>query len=169
MSNLKNGISLEVKLIADGEDEDGNPMVVGLEEAIVQAAVGRISYKIDKLVEGIVTETAKTLVKEKVGEMVDKFLVNPIFETDKWGNPKGTPTTMAEEIEQQFKQHLNEKVSERDGSTDRYGDSHVTRVVWAARKAAKEIAEKLVAEHLKFLREEFTKNLNDRIASAAIK
>jgi len=170
----KQGISLEVKLIADGIDEEGNPVVCGLFDAIVQEAASniesRISSRIDRMLDDQFLRLAKEIIKEKIGAMVDAFMTNPIFPTDQYGSPKGSPTTLAEEIQKQFKTYLTEQVGSKNGEREeRYGEGRVPRIVWAARKAASELSEAAVREHLDILRKEFTTHLTDKIAAAAIK
>lgn len=129
-------MKIEVTLVPDGTDADGEPQFSSLEEAMESAAVGAVEKHIDHAIKIAVRKAVEPAVGAKVDAAIDTIVSAPFQQTDAYGSLKGPEVTFTELLVSKAVSWLSEKVSE-NGCPER-GDRGRTRMEWAAARMCKD-------------------------------
>lgn len=158
-------MKIEVTLVPDGVDEDGEPMFVKLDEAIAQAADGHIKARVEKLVAGKIVEQMVELIRDRIDPLVEEAFLKPIQRTSEWGTAIGEPVTLTELVMDVAKGYCQERVGS-DGRPSTYTGS-VPRLEQFARTAAEAVCKEQMDKHVKALRDQFASVVADQVAKAS--
>lgn len=158
-------MKIEITLIPDGVDEDGEPMFVKLDEAIAQAADGHIKARVEKLVAGKIVEQMVELIRDRIDPLIEAAFANPIQRMTEYGTALGDPVTLPELVMEVASGYCQERV-DNGGRPSTYQGS-VPRLEQFARRAAEAVCKEQMDKHAQALRDHFASVVAEQIAKAA--
>lgn len=109
-------MKVQVDIIPDQVDEDGQPIYSSVEDAIVEELKEQIAEKARAVVDRIVADKVAKQIEDYalplVAAKVDAILAGPIERTDPYGNKKLPPTTITEMVVKGVNDYLGIKLDD---------------------------------------------------------
>lgn len=161
-------MKIELDLTSDKVDEDGEPILLSIEEAAIAAVTDRITASIEEHVKAKVEAELFASVSSRISSWVEAALLRPVQQTDNFGHPIGKPQSFEEYVEITTRKHLGEVVNAAgviQGWDTR--QTWFTRAELAIRRYAEETIQKDVRDHLEQHREQLAKAIGEIVAASA--
>lgn len=162
-------MKVQVELVPDGVDEDGQPIFSTIEDSFANQAEAYmrdcIAKKVDALIKDKVNDEVIASIREQAREKVLEVLDKPIVPTSKYGEQKGEPITILELVAE----HVKHAIEKPQGSSASYGEERMTIIQSVCRKAASEMVTAEVKKQVDEIKVEIQRQVCEKIAGLSIK
>jgi hypothetical protein len=157
-------MKVEVNVIPDSLDEDGNPVFSSIEDGIAGEIRGNILARCNKIADGIVTQVVKDSIEPKIGAILTEFFQKPLQQTDMYGNKKGESTSLVELVLKDASEYLNQTVNEKGERNCYSSEKKMSRLEWTSLKAATDIVNASIKKQIESLRESIALDAGKKVA-----
>ncbi len=161
-------MELRVTLVPDSVDEDGAPILVGLDDAINAEVVRAVRDAIAKKAGTAVEQALKDEISDWVKEQVTQTILAPIQRTNSYGSPVGEPVSLVDLILECAQSYLSAWVNCR-GEDDRHGSTgSMPRAAFIARQVTEQIVKEAIEPEVAKVREAVKAQVSARVGELIV-
>jgi hypothetical protein len=157
-------MKIEVNVVPDSLDEDGNPIFSSIEDGIAGKIRGNILARCNKIADGIVTQVVKDSIEPKIGAILTEFFQKPLQQTDMYGNKKGESTSLVELVLKDASEYINQTVNEKGERNCYSSEKKMSRLEWVSLKAATDIVNASIKKQIDSIRESIALDAGKKVA-----